>query len=144
MIHKQLAPTCGHVRVTFELPSSVWGDRVYVVGDFNQWQPSGTPLKQDREGVWSAVIDLPAGAQYEFCYLIDGKWHTDHHADGSRPNKSGGENSLIDTSLSVITLPRQPAPDNAPERTASMRGSRPSRTRAASVPGVVFVEQSAR
>lgn len=107
MVYKQLAPIGGHVRVTFELPSCVWGDRIYVVGDFNQWRRTETPLLQARDGAWRAVVDLPAGHQFEFRYLIDGKWQTDDHADGSRPNEFGSDNSVVDTSLSSVKRPRQ-------------------------------------
>lgn len=106
MIYKQLAPIRGQVRVTFELPACVWADRISVVGDFNGWRPTETPLQQDRAGAWRAVVDLPAGRQFEFCYLVDGKWRTDHNADGSRPNEFGSENCLVDTSLDNVEAPR--------------------------------------
>lgn len=95
MIHKQPSPQCSHVRVTFELPSCIWADKIYVTGDFNGWSQSATPMHQGRDGVWRAVVDLPAGRQYEFRYLIDGRWHTDYHADGSHPNNFGSENSVV-------------------------------------------------
>jgi 1,4-alpha-glucan branching enzyme len=107
MIHKQLASTCEKVRVTFELPSCLWADRIFVVGDFNQWRHHETPLNQDREGVWRAVIDLPVGRQYQFLYLIDGKWQQDQGADGACPNELGSENSILDTSLFAVETRRR-------------------------------------
>lgn len=95
MIHKQPSPQCGHVRVIFELPSCIWADKIYVTGDFNNWSQSATPMHQGRDGVWRATVDLPAGRQYEFRYLIDGRWHTDYHADGSYANTFGSENSVV-------------------------------------------------
>lgn len=99
MIYKQPSPQCDHVRVTFELPSCIWADRIYVTGDFNDWSHTSTPMRQSRDGVWRAVVDLPSGRPYEFRYLIDGRWHTDYHADGSHTNIYGSENSVIHADL---------------------------------------------
>jgi hypothetical protein len=131
MIYKQLAPTCEQVRVTFELPSCVWADRIYVAGDFNQWCHTETPLKQDRAGVWRAEVELPVGHQFEFRYLIDGKWHTDHHADGSRPNELGTDNSVLDTTLFSVPVQRQEVASTAlgygaPRLTAAARPLAPA------------------
>ena len=37
MIYKDPIPDGEIVRVTFEMPSSVWAERVNLVGDFNDW-----------------------------------------------------------------------------------------------------------
>jgi hypothetical protein len=95
MIHKTQSPLPGHVRVVFELPSCIWADRIFLVGDFNQWDERATPLRQDRDGVWRAAVDLKAGASAEFRYLIDGQWRTDYHADGYTHNQYGTENSVV-------------------------------------------------
>jgi hypothetical protein len=95
MIHKTQSPYPGHVRVVFELPSCLWADRIYLVGDFNQWDERATPMEQDRDGIWRAIVDLKAGTQSEFRYLIDGQWRTDYHADGSTQNGFGSENSVV-------------------------------------------------
>jgi hypothetical protein len=99
MIHKTRSPLPGHVRVVFELPSFVWADRIYLVGDFNGWNEQATPMQQDRDGVWRAAVDLQSGAQVEFRYLIDGQWRTDYHADGYSHNGFGTENSMVRAEL---------------------------------------------
>jgi hypothetical protein len=99
MIHKMISPLPGHVRVVFELPSCLWADRIFLVGDFNQWDEKATPMKQDRDGIWRATVDLRYGAQVEFRYLIDGQWRTDYHADGHTQNSFGSENSLVRAEL---------------------------------------------
>jgi 1,4-alpha-glucan branching enzyme len=101
MIHKTHSPLAGHTRVTFELPAALWADRICVVGDFNQWQPGHTPLRQARDGCWRAVLDLPVGQRYHFRYQVDGAWHTDFHADGFSAGPAGCASSLIDTTVSV-------------------------------------------
>ncbi len=105
MIHKSLSPLAGHVRVVFELPSCLWADRIFLVGDFNQWDNQATPMQQDRDGVWRAVVDLKWGEQAQFRYLIDGQWRTDYHSDGSAQNTFGSENSVV-----YATLPEESGP----------------------------------
>lgn len=107
MIRKQHSPVPGCVRVCFELPSCIWADRISLVGDFNNWDRQATPLKQERDGVWRAVLDLPSGQHFAFCYLIDGNRQTDTHADGFVSSWPGLESSIVDTSLNAVSL-RQP------------------------------------
>lgn len=95
MIHKLRSSIPGHVRVVFELPACVWADRIYLSGDFNNWSRTELPLHQDRDGVWRAALDLPAGRRYQFRYLVDGQWRTDYHADGYAPNEYGSQNSIL-------------------------------------------------
>ena len=102
MIRKQHSPLPGHVRVTFELPSCVWADQVFVTGEFNSWNEHALPMKQSRDGVWRAEVELLEGRIYQFRYLIDGRWQTDHHADGFSGNSYGSQNSLIDVTSAVF------------------------------------------
>ncbi len=102
MIHKQHSPLPGHVRVTFELPSCVWADQVFVTGEFNNWNQRALPMKQSRDGVWRAEVDLLEGCIYQFRYLIDGRWQTDHHADGFSGNSYGSQNSLVDATSTLF------------------------------------------
>lgn len=101
MLYKTSSPKPGHVRVVFELPASLWADRVFVVGDFNNWSRTATPLRQNRYGVWQVILDLPVGRSYEFRYLIDGRWYTETHADGYTSPCEGFSNSVVDTRLPV-------------------------------------------
>lgn len=95
MIKKIQSPIPGHVRVVFELPSCLWADRIFLSGDFNNWRAEEIQLRQDRNGVWRTMLDLPVGRHYEFRYLIDGEWRTDFHADGQADNSFGSQNSLV-------------------------------------------------
>lgn len=99
MIHKSLSPTPGLVHVVFELPASIWADRIYLVGDFNDWQTNVTPFVQGRDGVWRVALELPCNQKFEFRYLIDGNWQTDYHADGWSSNRFGSQNSIVDTQM---------------------------------------------
>jgi hypothetical protein len=95
MLHKMPSPRAGHIRIVFELPACIWADRIFLVGDFNEWGLEATPFVQGRDGVWRAAVDLPAGRRYQFRYLVDGSWQTDYHADGWEDNGYGTQNSLV-------------------------------------------------
>jgi 1,4-alpha-glucan branching enzyme len=84
MIHKTtVSRGSGPVaRVTFTLPSSIWADAIYLVGDFNDWNPSSHPLRQDRTGTWRLSVELEVNRAYTFSYLCDRQWLTADHADG--------------------------------------------------------------
>lgn len=104
MIIKRKSSRPGFIRVCFELPAYLWADRVYVVGDFNNWDRQHTPLHQDRDGVWRAEVDLPCGKCFQFRYYVDNHWLTDNHADGMTDNPYGTQNSIVETNLSVTEL----------------------------------------
>ena len=106
MIHKTRSRLPNHVQVVFELPACVWADKIFLSGEFNDWHKSDLPMRQERDGVWRVAIDLPAGKQFAFRYIVDGHWQTDYHADGCRVNKYGSEDSLVITEM--------PAPEPIP------------------------------
>ena len=100
MIIKTPSLNPGRVLVTFEVPSSIWADTIYLVGDFNDWDQRSHPLKKARDGdaAWRITVDLDAGRDYQFRYLVDGReWHNDWQADAYVPNPFGGDNSVVRT-----------------------------------------------
>lgn len=68
---------------------------VHVVGEFNNWSEQDSPLKQLKNGSFSATIDLEQGREYQFRYLIDGKWENDDEADKYVTSPLGTENSVV-------------------------------------------------
>jgi len=101
MVHKTASPLSGHTWMVFELPASLWAAQVYLVGDFNHWCPTATPLHRTRDGVWRVSVPLPVRRRYEYRYLIDDSWKTDYLADGLVPNPYGTVNSVVCTTLSA-------------------------------------------
>ena len=99
MIYKQPLPDGKSVQVTFELPSSIWAERVNLVGDFNQWSTDSHEMRQSgADGSWRITLELPAGHEYQFRYLINGDdWHNDWHADRYILNRFGTDNSVVAT-----------------------------------------------
>jgi len=56
---------------------------VALIGDFNHWDPSISPLVRGVNGSWSRTLRLSAG-RYEYAFLVDGKhWVTDRLAPSS-------------------------------------------------------------
>jgi 1,4-alpha-glucan branching enzyme len=94
MLSKTSSSKPGHIHVAFALPDSLWAERVFLVGDFNDWNPTSIPLQRDRSEIWQAELDLPVGVRYAFRYWVDGRWLIDPHADGFTPDACS---SLVDT-----------------------------------------------
>jgi 1,4-alpha-glucan branching enzyme len=99
MIHKDPLPDGENVRVIFELPSSMWAERVNLVGDFNDWDTTRDEMRQSRDSDgWRISLVLPKGRAYQFRYLINGQdWQNDWHADKYARNKFGTDDSVVVT-----------------------------------------------
>ena len=96
MLSKNSSSKPGHIHVAFALPDSLWAERVFLVGDFNDWNPTSIPLQRDRSEIWQAELDLPVGGRYAFRYWVDGRWLIDPRADGFTPDACS---SLVDTRI---------------------------------------------
>jgi 1,4-alpha-glucan branching enzyme len=57
--------------------------KVSIVGDFNGWHSEKDMMKKEKSSRFTGTIELPAGKDYQFRYLIDNyNWETDWDADG--------------------------------------------------------------
>jgi 1,4-alpha-glucan branching enzyme len=74
-----LAPTAGHVA---------------LVGDFNEWKPTATPMRRMPDGRWMASLELPHG-YHQYLFLVDGKPVLDPNATGKARNERNEPVSLI-------------------------------------------------
>lgn len=88
-------------RVTFLIPKKTGKNakRAHVVGEFNSWTHSATPMKRLKNGTFVATIELPIGREYQFRYLLDNKiWMNDSDADRFVPTPFGdSENCVLTT-----------------------------------------------
>lgn len=85
-------------RVTFMVPKrlAALANTVHLVGDFNDWNRSGTPMERLKNGSFIATLSLRPGADYGFRYLLDGlTWENDPQADKYVENVYGSENSVV-------------------------------------------------
>lgn len=71
--------------------------RVSLVGDFNDWDATRTPLHRVRETgpLWSTVIALAPG-RYRYAFLVDGAdWRADPAAPAARDDEFGTPSSVV-------------------------------------------------
>lgn len=84
------------VKVTFSIPIEWLDEKVSVVGDFNDWDPTANPLRK-KGAVRTASVVLEPGREYAFRYLdARGYWFDDPAADAIRDGSHGGTNGIID------------------------------------------------
>lgn len=96
MIKKNYSKTGKKCRVTFTLPSQVSASSVLLLGEFNNWDSQSLPMKQLKNGDFSATRSLNAGQSYRFRYLLDeNRWENDWAADGYVANEYGSDDSIV-------------------------------------------------
>lgn len=96
MLKKQTLQKGKVVKVTFETHALPDANAVFLVGDFNDWSETETPMKKrKRDGCFTAAVKLDPGVEYQFRYLVDGEWHNDHEADRYVSNGFSGDNSVV-------------------------------------------------
>ena len=97
-LKKQYLKTRAACRVTFPLPkkAAAFANTVHLVGDFNDWNKSITPMKRLKNGSFTTTLVLRRNKEYQFRYLLDGlQWENDWKADKYVPNRYGSENSVV-------------------------------------------------
>jgi len=87
-------------KVTFRLPSEAAPNAAFVhlVGDFNGWDESATPMTRLKDGSFKVVLNLDKDHSYRFRYLIDGEtWENDWDVEAYEPHPFGdGDNSVVE------------------------------------------------
>ena len=73
---------------------------VHLVGDFNGWSPTATPLDREADGTWAASVFLDPGT-YEYKFFVDGQWLL----DVDNPEVSENGNSVVRVGASGAVLP---------------------------------------
>jgi len=120
MIRKEPGPD-GKVRVTFSLPSSFWADTIHIVGDFNDWNASATPLSLG-DTCWSITLDLDPDSSYQFRYLVNNSdWVNEWQADQFTASEWGGDNSIIFTFLPEDQRSQTQISKHTPRQRPSLR-----------------------
>ncbi len=68
--------------------------RVFLVGDFNDWDPSARRMVRSRDGSFRARLELSPG-EHEYKFVVDGKWEIDPTAPRQTGNAYGSLNSVV-------------------------------------------------
>lgn len=85
-------PTC---QVTFTFPAPE-AEKVCINGDFNNWIPDVHQMKKQKDGTFTATVELEKGRSYRYRYFIDGfRYDNDYCADWYEPNPYGGDDSVV-------------------------------------------------
>ena len=67
--------------------------KVYLAGDFNNWDTSAGLMKKDKNGIWKTTVSLKPG-RYEYRFLRDGSWENDPSCCDCVPNEFGSKNCV--------------------------------------------------
>jgi 1,4-alpha-glucan branching enzyme len=90
----------GAFKVDFVLPEAIAAEAetAFLVGDFNDWDETATPMTHLKNGGFKVTIELEPDQEYQFRYLVNGnQWHNDWDADEYVANPFSGDNSVIKT-----------------------------------------------
>lgn len=68
--------------------------RVFLVGDFNHWNPTATPMNRLPDGGWVVGLELFHG-YHQYLFLVDGKSQLDPRASGVARNEHNEPVSLV-------------------------------------------------
>jgi hypothetical protein len=80
------------VRFTLVAPSAT---RVSIVGDFNAWNPAGSPLHRLADGrTWEVEVPLDPG-RYAYSFVVDGLLARDPSAPQAKDDDFGSANSVV-------------------------------------------------
>jgi hypothetical protein len=94
------------VNVTFSVDMSnetVAAEGIHIAGDFQGWNPSGTPLSDQGGGIYAVTLSLAAGA-YEFKFINGNDWPQEELVpDACRANLSGNTNRRIEVGMMDAT-----------------------------------------
>jgi 1,4-alpha-glucan branching enzyme len=98
MLKKEFLKSKPVCKVTFTLPEAIKAETAHLVGDFNNWNETDTPMKKLKSGRFTVSLDLEKGREFQFRYLVNAaEWHNDWHADKYVPNPFSGDNSVVIT-----------------------------------------------
>jgi 1,4-alpha-glucan branching enzyme len=75
--------------------------KVCIAGTFNDWHPTVSEMLDMGSGKWVKDIELTPGT-YEYRFVVDGRWITDHRCAHKVPNAFGEHNSLL-----IVPGPRE-------------------------------------
>ena len=99
MLRKRYLKSRNAVLVTFYTDETFQEKEVFLVGDFNDWDETASPMKPLKDGRFKIVLELEPGREYQFRYLVKddkgGEWHNDWGADKYAPCSFAADDNLV-------------------------------------------------
>ncbi|MCF7958000.1 MAG: isoamylase early set domain-containing protein [Phycisphaerae bacterium] len=81
-------------QVTFVCTVNPKAQAVYLVGDFNDWQPATERMDKKKNGAFQIKMKLPPG-KFQYKFIVDGIWFNDPQAQEQVMNPYGTMNSIV-------------------------------------------------
>lgn len=75
--------------------------RVFLAGEFNDWDPTSHPMRKFKKGVHTKKVKLEPG-RYEYKFVVDGQWQADPENGNRLISDIGSENSVLEVSEEVV------------------------------------------
>ena len=111
MLQKKYIESRQLCEVTFalpkaELPEDIEAESVHLVGEFNYWNQTATPMKLGKgQRTFRTTLELAPAQRYQFRYLVNGEyWCNDQQADSYVANDWGQANSVVATPPAATPL----------------------------------------
>jgi len=82
-------------QVTFICAINPAAKKVFLVGDFNEWNPAARRMVKVKDGTFRAKMDLEPG-RYEYKFVVDELWITDPDSVDHISNPYGTMNSVVE------------------------------------------------
>ena len=67
---------------------------VFILGDFNNWNPYSHRLRKNKSGLWEIEMDIPPG-EYSYNFLVDGTHRKDPISKAVKQDRFGNELTFI-------------------------------------------------
>jgi 1,4-alpha-glucan branching enzyme len=90
-LYAEAKPKTKKVRFNLYAPEA---KRVFLAGDFNNWDIDKLPMKKEQKGAWEASFALPTG-RYEYRFWVDGVWHGDPNVHERVENPFGSQKCVV-------------------------------------------------
>ena len=116
--------------VTFSInaAAAAGAEKAFLVGEFNDWSESATPMKKGADGSFSVKKQFEVNKEYQFRYLLDGKtWINDWKADKYiRSELVNDDNSVVSTYIPADSKPAAKKAETAAPATKKAPAKKPA------------------
>jgi 1,4-alpha-glucan branching enzyme len=80
-----------NVEFTLNAPSA---NAVSLVGDFNNWSSTASPMQKRPNGEWAVMLQMPLG-RHEYKFVVDGREQSDPQNPEQVDDGKGGRKSVL-------------------------------------------------